>query len=104
VCDAGHPLNHRAAVIINERLALLIARLALERARAAKLLAALDVLALQDGDQIIAVDRLPTAHAELGQRVIGPEPQRRSARAASARLPTSTTTFDSVSICLSVHR
>ncbi|MBV9838156.1 MAG: hypothetical protein JO156_08555, partial [Solirubrobacterales bacterium] len=48
VRNAGHPLNHGPAVVVDEHLTLLVARLALQGARAAQLLAGLDALALQD--------------------------------------------------------
>ena len=58
---------------------MLVARLALERARAAQLLPGVDVLPLQHGDQIVALDRLTAPHAEPRQRVVGAQPQRRGA-------------------------
>ena len=82
--DAGHPLDHGPAVVVEERLAVLVARLALERARAAQLLPAVDVLPLERGDQIVALDRLAAPHAELRQRVVGAQPQRRRASLRAA--------------------
>ncbi len=58
---------------------MLVARLALERARAAQLLPAVDVLPLERGDQIVALDRLAAPDPELSQRGVGAQPQRRRA-------------------------
>ena len=72
VRDPGHPLDHRTAPVVEKHLATLVARLALERPRAAQLLAGPDVLPLQYGDQIVPLDRLAAPHAELPP----PEPSR----------------------------
>ena len=72
----GHLLHHWTAVLVDARLAVLVTRLALEHARPAQLLAGSNVLALQHRDQLIAPDHPAAVHAELGQRVVGAEPQR----------------------------
>ena len=74
VRDPGHPLDHRPAVVVDERLALLVARLALEHSRPAQLLAGLDVLPLQHRDQIVPLDRLSRAAPRTA-----PAPRRRRA-------------------------
>ena len=66
---------------------MLVARLALERARAAQLLPGVDVLPLERGDQIVALDRLAAPHPELSQRVVGAQPQRRRAPLRAALEP-----------------
>ena len=77
VRDTAHPLDHATAIVVEERPAALVARLALERARATQLLPAVDMLPLERGDQIVALDRLAAPHPELNQRGVGAQPQRR---------------------------
>jgi hypothetical protein len=79
VRDPGHPLDHPAAILVDERLAVVVPPFALEHARPAQLIACPDVLPLERGDQIVALNRLTTPHAKLRERVVGAEPQRRRA-------------------------
>jgi hypothetical protein len=74
---AGHLLDHGPALVVEKRLAVLVARLTLQRPRTAQLLAGPDVLSLKRRDQIVTLDRLPAAHAKLRHRGIGAQPQRR---------------------------
>ena len=87
VRDPSDLLDHRPAPVVAKPLAVLVARPALQQARAAQLLTGLNVLPLQHGDQIVALDRLPAPHAELSQRVIETQPQHRG---APARAPLKT--------------
>ena len=87
VRDPSDLLDHRPALVVAKPLAVLVARPALQQARAAQLLTGLNVLPLQHGDQIVALDRLPAPHAELSQRVIETQPQHGG---APARAPLKT--------------
>ena len=76
--DTVDLLDHRSPLLVEQRLAVLVARLALERPRPAELLPGLHVLALQHRDQLLPLDRLTAPHPEPRQSILRTQPQRRS--------------------------
>ena len=70
VRDTVDLLDHRSPLLVEQRLAVLVARLALERPRPAELLRGVHVLALQHRDQVVPLDRLTAPHPEPRQRIL----------------------------------
>jgi|SRR5450755_3798159 len=76
--DTVDLLDHQSPLLVEQRLAVLVARLALERPRPAELLPGLHMLTLQHRDQLLALDRVTTPHPEPRQSILRTQPQRRS--------------------------